>query len=44
MWSPLIEDDARPPRPRRVWIDAILVALALGSVFVCAFLAAAARR
>ncbi|HEX7622253.1 MAG TPA: hypothetical protein VF400_01680 [Anaeromyxobacteraceae bacterium] len=44
MWSPLIEDDNQPPRPRHVWIDVILVALALGSVFVCAFLAAAAPR
>ncbi len=45
MWSPQIEDDDPVLRPRRrAWIDVLLVALALGSVFVCAFLASAAGR
>jgi hypothetical protein len=45
MWSPRIEDDDTVPRPRRrAWIDVLLVALALASVFVCAFLAGAAGR
>jgi len=44
MWSPQIEDDDTAPRPpRHAWIDVLLVALALASVFVCAFLAAAGR-